>query len=119
MGQFPKMPSSEGMDSYSQGTEVDIKAPTQRSLCFFLWFMYCKILREGKALVMQWMLPSLEFAPRAVDTMRSRWDLHLLWDSSATPSSLGSGTLFSHWGKGRQGAQTGQNMSFQNCQAED
>lgn len=53
------------MDSYSRGTEVDIKAPTQRSLCFFLWFMYCKILKEGKVLVMQWMVPSLEFAPRA------------------------------------------------------
>lgn len=34
------------MDWYSHGTEVDIRAPTQRSLCFFLWFMYCKTLKE-------------------------------------------------------------------------
>lgn len=53
------------MDSYSRGTEVDIKAPTQRSLCFFLWFMYCKILKKNSSL-MQWVLPSLEFAPGAV-----------------------------------------------------
>lgn len=46
-GQFPKIPSGKGTDSYSRGTEVDIKAPSQRSLCFFLWFMYCKILKEN------------------------------------------------------------------------
>lgn len=37
-------------NSYLRGTEVDIKAPTQRSLCFFLWFMYCKILKRSPLL---------------------------------------------------------------------
>lgn len=81
---IPNIPTSKSkkMDSYSRGTEVDIKAPTQRSLCFFLWFMYCKILkrnlllRSGRCLEV---LHSLEIALRAMYAcaMRPRWNLHL------------------------------------------
>lgn len=42
---LPKNPKS-----YSQGTEVTFRAPTQRSLCFFLWLMYCKILTGSPSL---------------------------------------------------------------------
>lgn len=31
----------------SHGTNVDVSAPTQRSLCFSLWLMYCRILKRG------------------------------------------------------------------------
>lgn len=30
----------------SHGTKVEVRAPTHRSLCFNLWLMYCRILKE-------------------------------------------------------------------------
>lgn len=29
-----------------RGTYVEVSTPTQRSLCFSLWLMYCRILRR-------------------------------------------------------------------------
>lgn len=91
------------MDSYSRGTEVDIKAPTQRSLCFFLWFMYCKILK--KKLVVNAVGAAQPGIRSRGCAVRSRWDLHLPWENSTTASPLGSVTLFSQREKGRQGTE--------------
>lgn len=50
--QFPTSPppKPKNTKSYSRGTEVAFRAPTQRSLCFFLWLMYCKILTGSPSL---------------------------------------------------------------------
>lgn len=32
----------------SHGTNVEVSAPTQRSLCFSLWLMYCRILKRRR-----------------------------------------------------------------------
>jgi len=81
-GTIPNIPASKSKKtaSYSRGTEVDFKAPTQRSLCFFLWFIYCKILKRNLMLRSGWcleVLHRLEIAPGARHACEMRWTPHL------------------------------------------
>lgn len=97
------------MDWYSHGTEVDIRAPTQRSLCFFLWFMYCKTLKEK--LVLCSGICSWGFGHNEIRV------------GSASPAPLGS-VLYKELNSGTSPrsfskAQSGRNVSSQNSQVED